>query len=259
MALYRNISVNFWTDPKVDDEFTPEDKYFYLYLLTNPHTNICGCYEISIKQMERETGYNKDTINRLLKRMEQTHNVVRYDDNTKELFLLNWSKYNWTSSEKVKKAVVSVAQYIKSETFKNIIIDLINNNINIKDITDNRTDTDTESDTDVSIGYTYPMDTVSQKPQKHKHGEYKHVLLTDEECSRLLNDYGEETTELYIKKVDEYCQMKGKTYKDYNLAIRNFMNRDNVKPIHQTEKDLYKGLKKDEDGWYVDKDGIRYV
>ena len=58
MAFYRNISINFWTDSKIDDDFTPEDKYFYLYLLTNPHTNICGCYEISMKQMERETGYN---------------------------------------------------------------------------------------------------------------------------------------------------------------------------------------------------------
>ena len=43
MAVFRTISNSFWTDSKVDDTFTPEDKYFYLYLLTNPHTNICGC------------------------------------------------------------------------------------------------------------------------------------------------------------------------------------------------------------------------
>ena len=33
MAIYRNVSMNFWTDSKVDDEFTPEEKYFMLYLL----------------------------------------------------------------------------------------------------------------------------------------------------------------------------------------------------------------------------------
>ena len=100
----------------------------------------------------------------------------------------------------------------------------------------------------------------SGKPQKHKHGTYKHVLLTDDEYSRLCNDYGTDTAELYIQKVDDYCEMKGKSYRNYNLAIRNtFMSRDNVKPIHQTEADLYKGMKQDDEGYYIDKDGNRYV
>ena len=46
MAIYRNVSMSFWTDSKVADDFTAEDRYFYLYLFTNPHTNLCGCYEI---------------------------------------------------------------------------------------------------------------------------------------------------------------------------------------------------------------------
>ena len=98
MATYRTVHISFWTDPKVDDDFTPEDKYFYLYLLTNPHTNICGCYEISMKQMVRETGYNEDTVKRLLQRMEFTHNVIQYDPETKEVFVPKWGKYNWFNS-----------------------------------------------------------------------------------------------------------------------------------------------------------------
>ena len=104
------------------------------------------------------------------------------------------------------------------------------------------------------------LDIDSGKPQKHKFGEYKHVLLTDDEYSRLCDDYGPATADLYIKKVDEYCEQSGKRYKNYNLAIRNtFMGRDNVKPLHRTEADLYKGLTKDSEGFYVDKDGNRYV
>lgn len=60
MASYRNISMDFWTDSKVVDDFTPEDRYIYLYCMTNPHTNLCGCYEVSIKQIANETGYNND-------------------------------------------------------------------------------------------------------------------------------------------------------------------------------------------------------
>lgn len=41
MAIYRNIHTTFWTDTKIADEFTPEDKYFVLYCLTNSYTNLC--------------------------------------------------------------------------------------------------------------------------------------------------------------------------------------------------------------------------
>ena len=66
MANYRNISMAFWTDSKIVDDFTPEDRYIYLYCMTNPHTNLCGCYEVSIKQIANETGYNTDSVERLL-------------------------------------------------------------------------------------------------------------------------------------------------------------------------------------------------
>ena len=126
MANYRQVYMSFWSDPKVDDDFTPEDKYFYLYLLTNPHTNICGCYEISTRQMERETGYNRDTLRRLLERMESTHGVVRYDASTKEVLLVNWYKYNWTKSEKLVRGVSEVAQSIKSAQFRDYIFSRLN-------------------------------------------------------------------------------------------------------------------------------------
>ena len=78
-----------------------------------------------------------------------------------------------------------------------------------------------------------------KKPKRHKYGEYNHVMLTDDEYARLISDYGEDVTKQYIKKVDEYCEQSGKTYKNYNLAIRNtFMSRDNVKPKEQ-KRDIF--------------------
>lgn len=105
----------------MDDDFTPEDKYFYLYLLTNPHTNICGCYEISMKQMVRETGYNEDTVKRLLHRMEYTHGVIQYDPETKEVFVPKWGKYNWFNSKDTMTGVAKAVSCIKSEQFKQTI------------------------------------------------------------------------------------------------------------------------------------------
>ena len=75
MAIYRTIQMSFWTDPKIVDDFTPEDRYFYLYLFTNPHTNLCGCYQISKSQMVMELGYSRETIEKLISRFEQIHKV----------------------------------------------------------------------------------------------------------------------------------------------------------------------------------------
>ena len=125
MAYYRQIYTTFWTDAKVADDFTPEDKYFYLYLLTNAHTNLCGCYEISKKQISVDTGYTVDTVTRLLDRMENIHGIVCYSEETKEVYLVNWYKYNWSKSEKVLKGVASEVERVKCVPFQQRIIHLL--------------------------------------------------------------------------------------------------------------------------------------
>ena len=173
MAGYRNISVSFWTDSKVDDDFTPEDKYFYLYLMTNPNTSLCGCYEISMKQMERETGYNADTVNRLLQRMEEMHGVIQYSAKTKEVLILNWWKYNWSSSAKVKNAIVSVADHIKHEPFRRYVMHRVSIRYGCPmHTTDTDTvsesDTDTETDTVTETESETENRVCADKPQKTK-------------------------------------------------------------------------------------------
>ncbi|EEM28079.1 TPA: MolR family transcriptional regulator [Bacillus thuringiensis] len=43
MAVYRNVQVNFWQDEFILD-LTPEERYFYIYLLTGTKTKQCGIY-----------------------------------------------------------------------------------------------------------------------------------------------------------------------------------------------------------------------
>jgi hypothetical protein len=58
---------------------------------------------------------------------------------------------------------------------------------------------------------------------KHKHGEYKHVLLTDKERDRLMDEFGEAETSEAIKYLDEYIEMKGYKAKSHYLAIRKWV------------------------------------
>lgn len=74
------------------------------------------------------------------------------------------------------------------------------------------------------------------KPEvpRHKYGEYGHVLLSDEEYSRLTNFFGEKygasnsetILKKYIADVDNYVESKGKPYKGYCQTIKNYHSRD---------------------------------
>jgi uncharacterized phage protein (TIGR02220 family) len=118
--------MSFWTDTKVSDDFTPEEKLMYLYLLTNPHTNLCGCYEVSVKQMSMEIGQTVEKTRKQLISLQDNHKVLIYSDETKEVLLLNWSKYNWTKSDKFEKPLLREIESIKSEEFKGYLYGIWN-------------------------------------------------------------------------------------------------------------------------------------
>lgn len=93
MGIKRIVDVSFWTDGKVDD-FSPEDKYFMLYLLTNPFSKQLGIYEISIKQAAFQMGYSTDVFNVLLERFEKKYNIIRYSKETNEIAILNFLRHS---------------------------------------------------------------------------------------------------------------------------------------------------------------------
>lgn len=94
MAKYRMVRTDFWLNPVVSEEMTPEDKYFFLYLLTNPHTKQIGIYKITKKQMAFDMGYSIESIESLMNRFIKHHKLIRYNPETRELAIKNWGKYN---------------------------------------------------------------------------------------------------------------------------------------------------------------------
>ena len=59
-------------------------------------------------------------------------------------------------------------------------------------------------------------------PERHKHGRYGWVKLSNEEYSRLLNDLGEAEVKRCIAYIDESAQSTGNKnkWRDWNLVIR---------------------------------------
>lgn len=122
----RMIDTDLWNDEDIISDFTAEDKYFWLYLLTSPHNNICGVSKYSPALIARDMGLHKDTIINLLYRFEKIYNRLCVDTGTNEVLILNWSKYNWTKSEDFLKTIEKQLKDIRSTKIKNILIEKIN-------------------------------------------------------------------------------------------------------------------------------------
>lgn len=93
MGIKRIVDTSFWTDGKVDD-FSPEDKYFMLYLLTNPFSTQLGIYEISIKQVAFQMGYSMDAVKVLIDRFENKYKVILYSPETNEIAIKNFLRHS---------------------------------------------------------------------------------------------------------------------------------------------------------------------
>jgi hypothetical protein len=80
-----------------------------------------------------------------------------------------------------------------------------------------------------------------KKPVKHKYGEFKRVLLTDDELEKLRDDFGCELTMKAIEFLDAYIEEKDYKSKSHNLAIRRWVmdaikerqKPQGTKPVYQ--------------------------
>lgn len=84
----RIVDTDFWTDMQVIDNYSVEDKFFYLYLLTNDKSTQLGIYSLPKKVMSFETGFTTDVIQVLLERFSDTYHKIRYSEATQEVTIL---------------------------------------------------------------------------------------------------------------------------------------------------------------------------
>lgn len=252
MGVKRVIDSAFWTDGKVD-EFSPEDKYFLLYLLTNPFTKQLGIYEISVKQAAFQLGYSEDAFRVLLDRFENKYHMILFSKETNEIAILNFLRHSILKGGKpvedcIKREMTlvknrtlidKVFRHLKDRkgltaTVKKIIIEYFNENNN--DIqNDNDNDNESTGDDTSPVRSTVreeadappappaPPEEKEDKPKKLKCGEYKNVLLSQEEIEKLTAEIGAYRVGQAIKFLDEYIEETGYKKKSHFLTIKRWV------------------------------------
>jgi len=113
MATFRPISTEIWRD-RIFQKLDTSEKMFWLYLLTNHTTKQCGIYRSPASEMSYYCGLSVDVVNLLLKRFEETYNLIKYDDETEEVCIVNWFKHHQNDSPNVLKCIAAELKDVES-------------------------------------------------------------------------------------------------------------------------------------------------
>ena len=100
MDIRRSINTKLWSDEWVE-KLNPTEKLLWIYLLTNPQTNMLGIYEISIKRISFDTGLKVDSIENTLKAFERVKKAFYFKGH---IILTNWIKNQSMNPNMVKSA-----------------------------------------------------------------------------------------------------------------------------------------------------------
>lgn len=185
------------------------------------------------KRIQRTIGASDDDFKILMAKRF----VLVFDDGV--IVIKHWRMHNTIQKDRYTPTVYQ--EELESLFIKeNKAYSLNNNDMETKCIQNDNTDIDIDLDIDLDIEEdkdiyiseqtevslpapvpSTPKKTKSkkEKPVKHKHGEFKHVLLTDEEVAKLYTKYGKQKTENAIKYLDIYIEEKGYKSRSHYIAI----------------------------------------
>lgn len=99
MSKTRYIDTHFWSDNWIDN-LNRDERYFFLYLLTNDKTSIAGVYEIPLKMIAFETGFTKNEVIELFHKLKAK---VRYIDGW--VVMRNGIKNQAYQNPKIKRGI----------------------------------------------------------------------------------------------------------------------------------------------------------
>lgn len=101
MAKKRYVDTRFWIDDYVSN-LDPVEKLLFLYLLTNPFTDISGVYEIPVKNIALDSGIDKEMVIKILKRFEKDKKIF-YKEGW--VAIKNFQKHQNTQNPKISRGI----------------------------------------------------------------------------------------------------------------------------------------------------------
>lgn len=222
MAKQRYIKDSFWTDPYIE-KLTPDYKLVFLYLLTNPLANVAGVYEIRIKRVAYETGYDVEVIETILKKFSKDKKIIHLKD---WIVIVNHVKHQSLgdlTAEGINRIIKESPKEIQSLFEEKTLINSRDVEYSLFVLKENYMPL--TSPLQAPTVATYSEVKLSIVKDKVKYGEFNNVFLNKEEYEKLTNSIGEKNTQYLIEELSGYMASKNKRYSNHYATILNWAKR----------------------------------
>jgi len=107
------INTKFWDDTYIM-KLDPIEKLLFIYFISNPLTNLCGIYEISLRRIAFDTGIDSEMVSKILKRFEKEKKIIYAKG---WIFIVNFIK-NQNLGENIEIGIKRVLNEIPQEIHK---------------------------------------------------------------------------------------------------------------------------------------------
>jgi len=166
-----------------------------------------GSFMTSEVNLSKEWGWSRNTVRKFLSLLKNEKMLTQICTTKYTIISIeNWALYQFNEQQ--------VEQQIEQQTEQQVNIKLNTNKNDKNDKNEKKIRNNIAASEETS-----PADTA--KANKHKYGEYNHVLLKDEELQKLKEEYS--NWEELIKYLDEYIEMKGYKAKSHYLCIKKWV------------------------------------
>jgi hypothetical protein len=235
MSKKRWLDTSFWSDPWVVDSLNILDRHLFIYFITNEHTNVAGIYEIALRTICNETGFEKEEVARMMKRLEPR---VKYIDGW--LVLRNGIKNQNYRNSKIEAAILSVIDVAPAEIFEYVAWPkdfkykpkIISRQTRIMDDSSMSHQGSLHSDSDLDSDLDSDSD-ISKAPKKSPEHEeisklyyeaIKALKLPTLNHNTLKAKIKQMTTEVEYDKLKEYLLFMRDQFKDINIDFKPHIN-----------------------------------
>jgi len=206
MGIKRIVDTDFWRDEKVIDMYSSEDKYFWLYLLTNPQTKQLGVYKLPKRIIAFETGLSLENVIKLIEKFQNTYQTIIYSEETQEIAILNYLKYSIIKGGKpvIDCIEKDIKQVKNTNLLKAVYRKIIDGNDErdtfkkIQEMLSIYNDNDNDNDNDSIVPRFVPRFVpIEEKP-----------LNSSNKVTKMFDDYSENTD--LRQALRDYSQMRNK-------------------------------------------------
>ncbi len=175
MATQRYVSTSFWDDSWIRS-LNPQEKFLYLYLMTNSLTNIAGVYKITLERISFDTGLKCAVVEQILEKFTKQRKACLYGE---YIIIPAWPNHQkWEVRSKIKVGIEIILERIPESVKKYM----------------------------VQIGYRYPIEGYVYEPNYPDSDSDSDLDLLDKNLEDTLSSFGTEDGPKLNGEVAEFIE-----------------------------------------------------